>query len=397
MAMFGRLLGGSGGADRQQKARDLERSGLDSLRDGNLQQAKTDLQKAVGLDPKNATLRGHLGTVLAGLDQLSAADKEFQTAIKLSPLDEWLRYAHGQLLESMLRPEDAAAEYSLASTLDSSSTRSLASLAMLAAKRGEIEPAEGYIRIALERDKDDHQTWSCLAEMHLTGLLAEQGDLDRGVQMLTNAYSGSPDDGSIRAALDKKMLRRNRVSQGIDIYRRLARVSPADQKFYRDSELSRLMAAGSDGSAQPGSDQWLDMMHDWFSGLRTDSSAATAMLQTAVPVPAVAVDAVRRLHAVDAPSGDVPAGLRADVPKTVLREKPKPSTAAGLTSRAGMQRSGAIAQLEFEVARDPQDSKLRRDLSIMYLQAGRLADAKEQARRAEELQRQRHVGGRVAI
>jgi len=268
---------------------------------------------------------------------------------------------------------------------------------MLAAKRGEIETAESYIRIALERDQSDHQTWPCLAEMHLTGLLAEQGDLDRGVQMLTNAYSGSPDDGSIRAALDKKMLRRNRVSQGIDIYRRLARVSPADQQFYRDSELSRLMAAGSDGSAQPGSDQWLDMMHDWFSGLRTDSSAATAMLQTAVPVPAVAVDAVRRLHAVDAPSGDVPAGLRADVPKTAAKEKARPSTAVGLASQAGTPRNGAIAQLEFEVARDPQDSKLRRDLSIMYLQAGRLADAKEQARRAEELQRQRHVGGRLAI
>jgi hypothetical protein len=35
------------------------------------------------------------------------------------------------------------------------------------------------------------------------------------------------------------------------------------------------------------------------------------------------------------------------------------------------------------------NSRLRRRLSILYLQAGRVADAKEQARRAEEIQTRR--------
>ncbi len=55
-----------------------------------------------------------------------------------------------------------------------------------------------------------------------------------------------------------------------------------------------------------------------------------------------------------------------------------------------------IGELEFDIARDPTNSKLRRDLSILYLQVGRLADAKEQARKAEELRAKRGPGVRYA-
>ena len=47
--------------------------------------------------------------------------------------------------------------------------------------------------------------------------------------------------------------------------------------------------------------------------------------------------------------------------------------------------------LDFSLA----NSKLRRDLSIRYLQAGRLPEAKEQVRKAEELQAKRPMSGRL--
>ncbi len=394
--MFGRFLGASDNADRQQRARDLSRTGLDSLREGNLQQARTDFQKAVGLEPKNPELRGYLGTVLAGLDLLTEADKEFQTAIKLNAVDEWLRYAHGQLLESMLRPEEAAAEYRVASRLDPASTRSLASLAVLAAKRDELETAESYVLAALERNDSDSHAWASLAEIHLSRLLEEQGDLDRGVQLLTDAYAGSPKDGSLRTALDRKMLRRNKVSQGIEIYRRLARLTPAEQTYYREYELRRLKSAATDVSSQPGSEQWLDVMYPWLLTLKTESSAATAILSpAALAQPAVA--AVQQVQIAESVKNEAPVGaLQPAMIGTAAREdEPPPAVIRAPNEPDGRRRLG-IAQLEIEVASDPQNSKLRRDLSILYLQAGRLADAKAQAREAEVLQRQRHVAGRVA-
>ena len=119
MEVFNRFLGPDGGAGRhRQKSRDLERSGLRHLQDGSLFEAKADLQKAVGLDPHNAVLRGHLAQTLSALDLLKESDKEFRAAITLSPFDQDLRFAHAQLLESMQYLDDAAEEYSFASTLD---------------------------------------------------------------------------------------------------------------------------------------------------------------------------------------------------------------------------------------------------------------------------------------
>ena len=72
---------------------------------------------------------------------------------------------------------------------------------------------------------------------------------------------------------------------------------------------------------------------------------------------------------------------------------PGPS-APGRGLQTGRGQANQTAALEFEVAIDPTNSKLRRDLSILYLQAGRIAEAKEQARKAEELTAKRGHGPR---
>ena len=54
--------------------------------------------------------------------------------------------------------------------------------------------------------------------------------------------------------------------------------------------------------------------------------------------------------------------------------------------------AGDLARLEAAVAAEPNNSRLHRDLSILYLRAGRLADAREQARLAELVRAQRGVG-----
>jgi tetratricopeptide (TPR) repeat protein len=391
MDVFGRFLGGSGSADRQQKAQDLERSGLENMRAGDLQQARADLQKAVGLEPRNAILRGNLAMVLARLDMLDNAEKEFQTAIKLSPGDEELRFAHGQLLERMFRPIEAAAEYSIGSTLDLGGTRSLVALASLEAKGEDLEKAESYIRIALERNGDDPQAWACLCEIHLTRLLQEQGDLDRGIGMLSDAYNSSSGDNRVRAALDKKSLRRTRVAHGIELYRQMAKIPPASQGYYRKSESARLSSAGGTDSTKPESDQWLDVMYGWYSSLGVESSASTSMLATTTTGEDAPVSAAARPQA-ERTQAEVSPRFKSADSRPAANEAP----AAGLTNLVDVQRTRAISQLEFDVAREPSNSKLRRDLSILYLQVGRVAEAKVQARKAEEAMRQRHVGARPA-
>ena len=67
-------------------------------------------------------------------------------------------------------------------------------------------------------------------------------------------------------------------------------------------------------------------------------------------------------------------------------------SSSGRGSQAGREQPNQTAALEFEIAIDPTNSKLRRKLSILYLQAGRIAEAKEQARKAEELTAKRGHG-----
>jgi hypothetical protein len=69
--------------------------------------------------------------------------------------------------------------------------------------------------------------------------------------------------------------------------------------------------------------------------------------------------------------------------------EPEPPAPIRPARQVDIKKGSAISQLEFDVAKDPGNSKLRRDLSILYLQAGRVAEAKEQARKAEELQGRR--------
>ncbi len=214
MDMFNRLRGPEGSAIRhQQKSRELEQSGLVHLQNGSLFQAKTDLQRAVGLDPQSAALRGHLAQVLAGLDLLKDADREFRTAITLSPFDQELRFAHAQLLETMEYLDDAAEEYGFASTLDPHPSRSLIALAFLEAGRGNIRKAEGSILNALERGESNLQVWASLCDIRQDMLLEEQRNLNRSIGLLAWGYDRAHGDRRIQTAIDGKKARRRKVTR----------------------------------------------------------------------------------------------------------------------------------------------------------------------------------------
>ena len=185
------------------------------------------------------------------------------------------------------------------------------------------------------------------------------------------------------------------MAHGIELYRQLPKLSPAEQTFYRNSELARLKLAGSSEAIKPGSDQWLDMMHAWYTSLGVGQAASTSMLVFAPPPMATTPVATSIMPAdEDTRAAEAASSQAAPSVLSVVDSTEPPAIRSG--SLVDMQRTRAISQLEFEVARNPTNSKLRRDLSILYLQAGRVADAKVQARKAEEASRQRHAGVRPA-
>jgi tetratricopeptide (TPR) repeat protein len=280
MDVLNRFRGPATGATFQQlqKSRGLERSGLRHLREGNLLQARADLQRAASLDPSNGSLRGHVAQALYMLDLLSDADREYRAAITHSPVDEDLRYAHAQLLEAMQRLDEAAEEYSFASTLNLQNTRSLAALALLEARRDDLARAEGYLLTALERDEYDAQVWAALHEMRLGVLLEEQRQIDRSIELLAWGYDGSQQDSRIQAAIDRKKPRRRKLTQAIQLYRQCRKLQLLDGQSYHDLELDWLRTHGKGTAAAPwpGSDPWIDLLLDWYSRQQVDTPEAIA-------------------------------------------------------------------------------------------------------------------------
>ena len=130
-------------------------------------------------------LRGKLAMVLARLDMLDNAEKEYQAAIKLSPVDEELRYAHGQLARAHVSSHRSGG--GIQHRVDARSGRDSKPCRARVA-RGEkattLEKAESYIRIALERKRRRSPGMGMSARDPSTRLLQEQGDLDRGIGLL---------------------------------------------------------------------------------------------------------------------------------------------------------------------------------------------------------------------
>ncbi len=120
------------------------------LIEGKCTEAVTAFQRAIELDPKDATSHNGLGNVYAALGRTDEAIAAFQCAIELDPKDATPHNGLGNVYADLGRTDEALAAYQRALAIDSRRFTSRVSLAACYRKLGrEIEAAE-HIKIARE-------------------------------------------------------------------------------------------------------------------------------------------------------------------------------------------------------------------------------------------------------
>jgi tetratricopeptide (TPR) repeat protein len=382
---------------RFRKADEAARAGMAFLEAGNPRQAEVELRKAVGFTPENAGMRGCLGLALFRLGRLAEANKELQTATGMAPANSVLRYTHGQILEGLLRHDEAADEYAVASSLNPGNASYVAALASLEMKRNNVTAAEDLVRIALDLDPDEPQALADRADiLHQRGDLAgaiaamqrsiavrpdnaddqyrlgtfleDAGHLDLAINHLRLAFNRLHGDVEVVYALSRVLMKSGREAEAISVYTQVMKQNPDNRSIY-EMDLSRLKAEHLKGmSSQTGyaSRPGVTPLHPTPA---TPPPARPVTPPSASPVWTAAQDALPRPSAIDATEGA--------------------STFTGPAPLAEPQPTSAIARLEAAVAADPNNSRLHQELSILYLQSGQLAAAKEQGRLAEALRAQR--------
>jgi tetratricopeptide (TPR) repeat protein len=380
---------------RFRKADEAARAGMAFLEAGNPRQAEVELRKAVGFNPENAGMRGCLGLALFRLGRLAEANKELQTSTSIAPANSVLRYTHGQILEGLLRHDEAADEYAVASSLNPGNASYVAALASLEMKRNNLTAAEDLVRIALDLDPDEPQALADRADiLHQRGDLAgaivamqrsvavrpdnaddqyrlgtfleDAGHLDLAINHLQLAFNRLQGDVEVVYALSRVLMKSGREADAISVYAQVMKQNPDNRSIY-EMDLSRLKAEYLKG--MPPQTGYASTRPPLPATPVTPPPTKPVTPPSAPPVRTTTQDAPPRPNAIDAIEGA--------------------SMFTGPAPLAEAQPTSAIARLEAAVAADPNNSRLHQELSILYLQSGQLAAAKEQGRLAEALRAQR--------
>jgi tetratricopeptide (TPR) repeat protein/transglutaminase-like putative cysteine protease len=109
--VLGNKAPGTAGIGGNQSAADLNESGTQALKNGNLQLAVELLRQAVQQDPKNKSAWNNLGRAYLGLKQNEQAITAFQKQIEINPYDEYAYNNLGLAYEAELKYDDAIKQF----------------------------------------------------------------------------------------------------------------------------------------------------------------------------------------------------------------------------------------------------------------------------------------------
>lgn len=353
-------------AERLRRAAEAEQDGLACLREGNLQRAVVEWRRCLDYRPEYPLAHGYLGLALYRLGELDQAQEALARAVQIAPDDEVLRRTYGMVLEAQGRLNDAAMQYQAAIAAAPDSARAHASLGSLALKRHDLVRAEMHIQRALQLDPNDPQALSELAEVY-----QRQDRPSDAIPLLQRALAIRPRSGVFHYKLGLLLMEVKQPQPACEELRAAHQALPNDAAVL--AALARVLFALHHGT---------EAHQIYERAMREDPEQHARYLGDLAQILAEQ-DAI-----VDASS---PAPRSGPMPMT---NQPRTATARGRTggdADAAPGAGAAIAALEAAIRAQPDDSRLRRDLSLAYLRAGRIEDAKAQAQLADELRAQRRA------
>lgn len=124
--------------------------GVSLLARRRLREALPHLQRAVALDPANASMHENLGLAYSHLGDCTTAETAFETAIRITPksFSAWVNRAHNALQAGDAAKAEYCARYAIA--MNPASAAAQLNLGNALAQRREIDEAEQSYRSALQ-------------------------------------------------------------------------------------------------------------------------------------------------------------------------------------------------------------------------------------------------------
>jgi Flp pilus assembly protein TadD len=411
------------------RASETEASGVAFLQEGGLAKAESTLRRSLVGNPRSATAHGYLALTLYRLGRYAEASVESREAVYLSPTDDVLQRTHGMIFEALGRLDEAAIAYGKAIELKPDSPHSHAALGSLSLKRGDTQGADNLLATALRLDPNDAAAIEDMAEVRrrqgkpdiavsilsaallaqpahpalnlkLGRLLAEMGQTATAIQAFQKALNQRAHDADIVSALGAALLQTGRHEDIRRLYDQAMKAVPGNKQRYEADFRSLLLEHIASQPAEeelpvpvpsrntPSGRLILDAMPAIIAPVHTEpaydsksdrgSAAAPDNAQTPAGSPVLTL--------VTAPSHTARGNAGADkAPRRTTRAEKETTASLMESTLIAADLASEISALEAKIKGEPSSSRLYRDLSILYLRAGRLSDAMEMGRKAEQL------------
>jgi tetratricopeptide (TPR) repeat protein len=210
--------------------------GLTYLRQGKLEGARVELEKAAGLNPKDRNVFAALGTAYTRLKMPEKAAEAQRRSFRLTQEAEAdlqqvaqleVDFKRAQELEFSGRGEEAASLYEKILKTSPREPQVYFALARLRLNARQPEKAVEYIRRALE----DRPTKADYHELYSMTLL-ELGQLSEAEEELHTAIVLEPTDAASHKALGNLLLKQGRVDEAVKALDQAVRLAP-DEASYR--------------------------------------------------------------------------------------------------------------------------------------------------------------------
>jgi tetratricopeptide (TPR) repeat protein len=232
-ALNDKALSLSGGGD----AMSLWLQGNHRQEEGDLIGAEQSYRAALGVDPDYLEARYNLGQLLLSLDRLDEAAAQLAAALVLDPRHAPSHFAQGIVLSRSGNTSGARNAWRRVVKLDPAFADAHNQLGVSYLLEGDVERAEGALRNAVLADPT-----SARSHHNLGILLSETGRVEQARDSFQQAVALDPDRASSRHKLGMALIILGQSAEGVAELERAVQLAPDDQRIRRDLEQGRIRA-----------------------------------------------------------------------------------------------------------------------------------------------------------
>jgi Tfp pilus assembly protein PilF len=200
--------------------------------------------RALALDPSQAATHNNLGVFLRRRGRTDEALSHYLKAAELDPDFGDVHYNLGNLLQDMGRDDEALSHYLTALKLDSNQARVHYSIGLLLSRTGRAGQAEAHYRQALALDPDHVD-----AHNNLGILLVHRGRMDEGIAHFRKALETSPRAVRVLRNLGVALGQSGQLAEATAVLRNALGLARAAGDEAQTHQIARLLDHFSHGAA----------------------------------------------------------------------------------------------------------------------------------------------------